>query len=177
MSTDDRPLLTMLGTFSDLGARRRATPSRITSPAHRTSPHPNTASRSSPTDTFPPPFTANVELRLHPEDVPFREGPKDRMEIRSWFRLPDGEPVDPFGLVLGADSFPPASFHGELPIGWTPTLELTVHVRARPAGGWLAGRVTTRFVSDGFLEEDAEIWDGTGHLVAQGRQLALVPRG
>ncbi len=55
------------------------------------------------------------------------------------------------------------------------TVELTVHVRARPAPGWLACRSTTRFVAGGFHEEDFEIWDGAGVLVAQSRQLALLP--
>ncbi|MFZ2345984.1 MAG: hypothetical protein WAW08_15430 [Candidatus Microthrix parvicella] len=45
-----------------------------------------------------------------------------------------------------------------------------------PAPGWLACVFTTRFVTDGVIEEDGEIWDSEGHLVAQGRQLALVPR-
>lgn len=45
-----------------------------------------------------------------------------------------------------------------------------------PAPGWLAWVFTTRFVTDGVIEEDGEIWDWEGHLVAQGRQLALVPR-
>jgi acyl-CoA thioesterase len=58
-----------------------------------------------------------------------------------------------------------------------PTLELTAHVRARPAPGLLACDVRTRFVSAGFLEVDGEYWDSTGTLVAQSRQLALVPRG
>ena len=47
--------------------------------------------------------------------------------------------------------------------------------RAHPAPGWLACRVATRFVIGGYHEEDFEIWDSTGTLVAQSRQLALLP--
>jgi hypothetical protein len=38
-------------------------------------------------------------------------------------------------------------------------------------------KFATHFVTGGFLEEDGEIWDPAGRLVAQSRQLALVPRG
>ena len=37
-----------------------------------------------------------------------------------------------------------------------------------------ACRATTRFVSNGYHEEDFEIWDSAGTLVAQSRQLALI---
>src|SRR5437763_536625 len=43
--------------------------------------------------------------------------------------------------------------------------------------GSLRCRFATRFVTAGFLEEDGEVWDSTGRLVGQARQLALVPRG
>jgi len=66
--------------------------------------------------------------------------------------------------------------YARLPVAWTPTVELTAHVRASPAPGWLRCRFSTRFVTAGFLEEDGEVWDSTGRLVGQSRQLALVPR-
>ena len=56
------------------------------------------------------------------------------------------------------------------------TVELTVHLRARPAPGWLAFRTLTRYLEGGYFDEDAEIWDSAGRLVAQSRQLALVLR-
>ena len=40
--------------------------------------------------------------------------------------------------------------------------------------GWLACRVATHYVIDGLHEEDFEIWDSTGQLVAQSRQLAML---
>ena len=175
MATSDRRLLAMLGTFTDLdaGFEDDAVVHHISGPPEL--PPPDRCVALEPTDTFPPPFTGKVDIRLHPDDVPY-VGETGRMVIRGWFRLPDEEAVDPYGLIVAADAFPPAIFNGDLPVAWTPTLELTVHVRARPGNGWLAANVATRFVSDGFLEEDTEIWDESGRLVAQSRQLALVPR-
>ena len=60
--------------------------------------------------------------------------------------------------------------------GWAPTVELTVHIRGVPAPGPLRCSFRSRFVHDGLLDEDGEIWDSTGVLVAQSRQLALIPR-
>ena len=176
MATSEHRLLAMLGTFADLdaGPEVDAVIRHISGPPDL--PPPDRCVAIEPTDTFPPPFTGKVDLRLHPDDVPHVAGPTGRMVIRGWFRLPEEETVDPYGLIVAADAFPPAIFNGDLPVAWTPTLELTVHVRARPGNGWLAANVATRFVSDGFLEEDTEIWDESGRLVAQSRQLALVPR-
>ena len=78
-------------------------------------------------------------------------------------------------LLCAVDAFPPTAFNARLPVAWTPTVELTAHVRANPAPGWLRCRFSTRFVTAGFLEEDGEVWDSTGRLVGQSRQLALVP--
>lgn len=85
-------------------------------------------------------------------------------------------PMDTLALLMAIDAFPPTAFNAALPVAWTPTVELTAHMRARPAPGWLRCEFTTRFVTGGFLEEDGTIWDDSGQLVAQSRQLALVPR-
>lgn len=128
-----------------------------------------------PTDTFPPPFMGRVDLRLDPGEDAFG-GAGGPPRVSGWFRFPDDEPVNTLGLLVAVDAFPPTVFRSGLPLGWVPTVELTAHVRARPAPGWLRCAFTTRFITGGFLEEDGEVWDGSGRLVAQSRQLALLPR-
>lgn len=129
-----------------------------------------------PATGFPPPFVTKVVQHLHRDDMPFRAVRSGRALVRGWFSLPDDEPIDAFALLLAADAFPPTVFNTDLPVGWVPTVELTVHVRAEPAPGPIACRFSTRFVTGGRLEVDGELWDRAGHLVAQSRQLALVPR-
>ncbi len=122
-----------------------------------------------------PRFASRVDMRIHPEDVQYAEGkPTGVMQLRGWFRLRDGEAVDSLGLVCAGDAFPPTIFNAGLPPAWTPTLEYTVHVRRLPAPGWLACWVRTNALDNGLLEEDCEIWDLDGNLVAMSRQLALL---
>lgn len=126
---------------------------------------------------LPPPMMGKVEVWIHPEDADSLLGRGEGTpRIRGWFRPLDGETIDSFALLVAADAFPPAVFNAHLPLAWTPTLEMTTHVRADGASGWLRCQFTTRFVTGGYLEEDGELWDEQGRLVAQSRQLALVPR-
>lgn len=126
---------------------------------------------------LPPPLVGKVEERIHPDDAVALLGkPSGRPLMRGWFRLPEGEPMNPFALLLAADAFPPAIFNTSLPPAWTPTLEMTTHVRATQVEGWMRCQFSTRFVTGGYLEEDGEIWDESGRLVAQSRQIALLPR-
>ncbi|HEX5295499.1 MAG TPA: thioesterase family protein [Streptosporangiaceae bacterium] len=100
--------------------------------------------------------------------------PSGRPASSFWMRFTDGRDADLLALPLLVDSTAPSVL--ELGAGST-TIQLTVHLRARPAPGWLACRAVTRFVSHGYHEEDFEVWDSAGVLVAQSRQLALiVPR-
>ena len=170
-----RVLLGCIGTFGDL---TEVSGPEIIDQGPPQLPDPGDCLPVVATDTFPPPFMGKIELRLHPEDGQFLLGKRTGQALmRGWFRLRGGEPADTITLLCAADAFPPTAFNADFPVAWTPTIELTVHVRARPEPGWLRCTFATHFVTGGFLEEDGEIWDSTGRLVAQSRQLALVPRG
>jgi acyl-CoA thioesterase len=113
-----------------------------------------------------------LDMRLDPATTGWALGkPSGNGVIRGWLRMADGREPDPLLLLLAVDALPPVAFELGLP-GWTPTLELTAHVRARPAPGWLRVNLTNRTLAGGFLEEDAEVWDSEGRLVALSRQLA-----
>ncbi|MFI9762203.1 thioesterase family protein [Streptomyces sp. NPDC051963] len=113
-------------------------------------------------------------LKLDPSTLGWALGsPSGKGEMRAWFGLADGRDHDPFSLLLAVDALPPTAFEIGLS-GWVPTVELTVHVRCRPAPGPLRVSITTRNLAGGFLEEDAEVWDSADRLVAQSRQLARV---
>lgn len=99
--------------------------------------------------------------------------PSGRSALEFWMRLKGHEEHEPLTLLTLVDVAAPAVL--ELGEFASATVELTVHVRAKPARGWLACRVSTRHVMKGYHEEDFEIWDSQGTLVAQSRQLALFP--
>lgn len=124
-------------------------------------------------------FSDRVLGRCAPADVGYRSGePSGKALIRGWFEFADHSEVDAFGLLVAVDAFAPVCFNViGLPVAWAPTLELTAHVRGVPAPGPLRMRFRSRFIQSGMFEEDGEVWDSRGVLVAQSRQLALVPKG
>ena len=118
------------------------------------------------------PVVDQVDIRYPPHTTMAAEGRvTGRADVPAWFRMRDGCEPDPFMLFLAADAFAPAVL--ELGMrGWSPTIELTVHIRAAPAPGWLRIHRRTRALVGGYFEEDTNIWDSSGGLIAQGRQLA-----
>lgn len=116
------------------------------------------------------------DMRFHPDDVGWALGEPSRSGVlRAWFRLEDDREPDALSLLLALDSLPPVTFtFGSM--GWAPTIELTAHVRAVPAPGWLRLVHASRTMAGGLFEEDCEVWDSAGTLVAQSRQLARMPR-
>ncbi|HEY0167705.1 MAG TPA: thioesterase family protein [Jatrophihabitans sp.] len=119
-----------------------------------------------------PGIAGRLEYRT-PRLPGWRQGsPSGQARAEFWLRLAGGRQADTMALPGLVDMAVPAVF--ELGHYHSTTIELSVHVRARPAPGWLACRVSTSYLIEGYHEEDFEIWDSTGQLVAQSRQLALL---
>jgi acyl-coenzyme A thioesterase PaaI-like protein len=170
----DRELIRVLGTF---GQPAESPAQLIDGAPPALPPYDQCPVGGDPTDPQLPGLSAQLAVRLRPGDDGFRTGePSGRAEMAGWFAFAAEEPIDEIGLLLAADAMAPAVFNTNGSVGWVPTVELTVHVRARPAPGPLRCMFRTRFIAGGMLEEDGEIWDARDTLVAQSRQLALTPR-
>jgi len=118
------------------------------------------------------PLLNRMDIMLHPNEA--RAGDAGEAQVSGWIRLKDGQPPDPRSAIMFVDAFPPSVFGLLGVVGWVPTLELTVHVRRRPAPGWMQGQFRTDDLSDGRMIENGLLWDSHGHLIAQSRQMALV---
>jgi hypothetical protein len=121
----------------------------------------------------------HCELRIDPATAMWAVGaPSGHPEVRAWLRRDDGNDPSLLDLIVFADALPPVTFDLGL-MGWVPTLELTVLLRALPAPGWIRAVQRARLLQDGWLDEECELWDSEDRLVAQARQLAgyRVPEG
>jgi acyl-coenzyme A thioesterase PaaI-like protein len=105
-----------------------------------------------------------------------RRNPSGVPEMRGYFQLKDGRTPDAYVLAMAVDALPPVVF-GLGATGWSPTVELTWYMRAVPAPGPLRVATRARHVGGGWFDEEAEVWDTAGSLVAQCRQIARLGRG
>lgn len=175
MMVSGKPILELLGTFGDQQPDDAPTYRRDES--IDVPPYEDCVRMETSEEGFGPPLMDRLACAMHPADIGFRHGdPTGDPIIRGWFALADDEPIDAIGLMLASDAFAPPIFNSAIPLGWVPTVELTVHVRGVPAPGPLRVAFRNRFIQDGLLDEEGEVFDSVGTLVAQCRQLALVPR-
>lgn len=108
------------------------------------------------------------------------EGASSQAETGGWIRLRERRAYDPVLIAALSDAWHPAIF-ARLPerMG-VPTVDLTVHIRSIDAvqrlapDDWIAVRFRTTVATEGFLEEDGELWTPDGTLLAHSRQLALI---
>ena len=115
----------------------------------------------------------HMDVRLDPECAGWMEGRLvEKSEHRGWVRFKDSRPYDLLSIILITDSFPPPVMATQGMVAWVPTLELSVNIRNMPESEWLKCIFRTRFITCGLLEEDGEVWDETGQLIAISRQIA-----
>jgi acyl-CoA thioesterase len=136
-----------------------------------------------PIEWIPPgfPIVEFFELRPSLGPLPFVQPPAQEAVTGGWIRLREERPLDAPALALYADAWWPAIFvRKPLPVG-VPTVDLTIHFRAPEVlaalepGSPVMVRFTTRTARDGYFEEDGELWAPDGTLLAQSRQLAILP--
>jgi acyl-CoA thioesterase len=117
-------------------------------------------------------------------EPPWLDGPLAREAVAGgWIRLEEPQSLDAPAVAAITDAWFPPVFSRTRDVFFVPTIDLTVHFRTSlPLAGaapedYLLGMFRTRAASEGFLEEDGEVWSKDGVLVAQSRQLAaLIPR-
>ncbi len=129
--------------------------------------------RELPLPAMPGPFLERFDMRFKPGHLA-RPGPSQPAEIEGWITLADGTEPTLDTLVLFADAFPPPIFNAIDPAQWgsVPTVEYSVHLKAKPCTGPVHGRFWSHHLVGGHLEIDGELRDSSGALVAVSRQIA-----
>lgn len=118
------------------------------------------------------PILRRLDVRIHPDRA--HHAASDEAVVEGWIQFADGSPASARSLVVFADAFPPSLFPKFGRVGWVPTVELTVHVRRRPASGWVQARFECDDLAEGRMIETGTLWDSTGRVVARSRQLGLL---
>ncbi|MGD8830702.1 MAG: thioesterase family protein [Pseudomonadales bacterium] len=168
---EDKPRIEVLAALSDLD-RPAGVDTELTLPAPALPAPEVCVPRSGAMQNLHLPILERLSVLLHPDlAVP---GSADRAEMSGWIGFADGRAPDARALALFTDAFPPSPLSLLGVIGWVPTLELTVHVRRRPAPGWIRARFVTDDLHEGRMIETGALWDSNGALVAQSRQIGLV---
>lgn len=93
--------------------------------------------------------------------------------IQMWARPRGVAPDALFALMCGDLSAPVTLAVGRT--GWAPTVALTAFLRCLPVDGWLRVICTCLEIGQHWFDEDHIVVDQVGRIVAQSRQLALVP--
>jgi len=124
-----------------------------------------------------PRMVDNLDLRLSPESTAWTRGERlEQAQMQGWVGFGDGRPIDCVALPMLADALPPPVFSVGAFAPWTPTIELTIHIRMRPRSPRLAVSFHTDLIGGGFFESSGTLWNDDGTLVAMSRQLQLISR-
>jgi acyl-CoA thioesterase len=126
-----------------------------------------------------PPFWNNYDVRMAYGARPFSGS--ESMRSGGWLRLREPRRADTLFLAALTDAWFPQIFTRLTAPVPAPTIDLTIHFRAHlplvdtQPGDWYLLAVSTHLATEGYFEEDTEVWSRDGRLLAQSRQLALAP--
>ena len=124
-----------------------------------------------------PRMVDNLDLRLTPASTRWVRGETlEEARMEGWVAFADGRPIDILALPMLADALPPPVFSVGAFAPWTPTIELTLHVRRRPSTDLLAVSFRTGLIGGTYFESSGTLWNEDGSLVAMSRQLQLIAR-
>jgi acyl-coenzyme A thioesterase PaaI-like protein len=103
-------------------------------------------------------------------------GPSDdgRPPVLQMWARPRGVAPDALFALMCGDLSAPVTFAVDR-TGWAPTIQLTAFLRGLPADGWLRVVCTCLEIGHDWFDEDHIVVDSLGRIVAQSRQLAMVP--
>ena len=127
---------------------------------------------------FTPSFIQQLECLIHPDHAWWNREidnkSKDNKARCSAFLEMEGGQPDQFCLSFYSDILPPVVCNKYGPLGWIPTITLTTHIRQLPTTSELYVDFIATDINKGYFEQDCNIWDLSGNLVASSRQLTRI---
>ena len=128
---------------------------------------------------FTPAFIQQLECLVHPDHAWWNresDNNKDNEARCSAFLEMEGGIPDQFCLSFYSDILPPVVSNKYGPLGWIPTITLTTHIRKLPLTPVVYADFRATDINKGYFEQDCNIWDLNGNLVASSRQLTRILR-
>ena len=127
---------------------------------------------------FTPAFIQQLECSIHPDHAWWnRKADEDNTDnearCSAFLEMEGGRP-DQFCLSFYSDILPPVVCNKYGPLGWIPTITLTTHIRQLPSTNELYADFKATDINKGYFEQDCNIWDLNGNLVASSRQLTRI---
>ena len=130
------------------------------------------------TKGFTPSFIHQLECSIHPDQVWWRRDKDEDIsnyEARccAFLKMEGGLP-DQFCLSFYSDILPPVVCNKYGALGWVPTITLTTHIRQLPSTEIIFADFIATDINKGYFEQDCNLWDLNGNLVASSRQLTRI---
>jgi len=125
---------------------------------------------------FTPAFIQQLECLIHPDHAWWNRDSSDKdneARCSAFLEMQGGIP-DQFCLSFYSDILPPVVSNKYGPLGWIPTITLTTHIRQLPSTSELYADFRATDINKGYFEQDCNIWDLNGNLVASSRQLTRI---